>query len=224
MFYPIGSPVPLSSLDRRFINVSEVKPRVEIAVLDDDPFSPKEALTNHGFKIVEVGPDIKALSQVSSYPIIVCDVTGVGRAFGSDGEGAHVVAEIRKEYPDKFIIGYTGQTHNINVTKALAHADKRMAKDESIEVWVQNLELGIKEVMNPKNRWVRMRRALLDRGVELFDVLCLEQSFIKSINSNNSKCFEEYANKVDLGAEIKDTLVKFAANVFVGLIGSSVVA
>lgn len=64
----------------------------------------------------------------------------------------------------------------------------------------------------------------MDRGVELFDVLCLEQSFIKSINSNNSKCFEDYASKVDLGAEIKDTLVKFAANVFVGLIGSSMVA
>jgi hypothetical protein len=125
------------------------------------------------------------VDQISAYPIIICDVAGVGRAFGSNLEGAHLVTEIRKAYPDKFLMAYTGMTYSLAMTNALTAADKRMEKDASVEAWVQILESGVNEVMNPRNRWVRMRRALLERGVELFDVLRLEQAFINLFNCGN---------------------------------------
>lgn len=218
MFFPLGRPVPLSSLDQRDINNSEAKSRVRIAVLDDNSFAPKEALASHQFKIDELGPDIRSLDQISSYPIIVCDVAGVGRAFGSDQEGAYIVSEIRKEYPDKFLIGYTGETHSIQKTNALSKADIRMEKDAPVEAWVKNLEIGVREVMHPGNRWKRMRRALLERGVEIFDVLLLEQSFIKSVKNNNPDYFKRKVELIGLEGEAKDVVVKFASNVFVGLV------
>lgn len=127
MFRIFGTPERLNSIGQEAIDMAQAKLRVEIAVLDDNPFAPKEALLNHKFRVTELGPDIRSLDQVSTYPIIVCDVAGVGRAFGSSLEGAHLVNEIRKAYPDKFLIGYTGQTHSVATTNALTAADKRMA-------------------------------------------------------------------------------------------------
>lgn len=185
MFYHLGTPQKLSSIGTEAINMARAKQDVEIAVLDDNPFAPKESLLNHKFRVIELGPDIRSLDQISNYPVIVCDVAGVGRAFGSNLEGAHVVTEIRKAFPDKFIMAYTGMTYSLAMTNALTVADKRMEKDASVEAWVQTLEFGINEVMNPRNRWIRMRRALLERGVELFDVFKLEQAFIKSVKQRS---------------------------------------
>lgn len=221
MFWKPKRPEPLSSIGQEAIDMAEAKLRVEIAVLDDNPFAPKEALVSHKFRVTELGPDIRSLDQVSTYPIIVCDVTGVGRAFGSDEGGAHLVKEIRKAYPDKFLIGYTGQTHSIATTNALTAADKRMAKDESIDAWIQNLEVGINEVMNPRNRWIRMRQALLERGVELFDVLQLEQAFIKSVQRGKPDILANEVRSLGVAQEVKDLIIKFSATALANLISSA---
>src|SRR3989339_1797511 len=113
MFYTFGTPERLSSIGQESIDLAEAKSKVEIAVLDDKPFSPKEALLIHKFRIVELGPDIRSLDQISTFSIIISDVGGVGKAFGSALEGAHLVAEIRKAYPDKFLVAYTGLTYSL---------------------------------------------------------------------------------------------------------------
>lgn len=221
MFWSIGSPEPLSSIGQESIDMADAKRRVQIAVLDDNPFAPKEALLHHRFLITELGPDIRSLDQVSTYPIIVCDVAGVGRAFGSSLEGAHLVNEIRKTYPDKFLIGYTGQTHSVATSNALTAADKRMAKDESIEAWIQNLEMGLNQVVNPRNRWIRMRRALLERGVELFDVFKLEQAFIKAVQQRKPEVLTDEAGGLGITQEVKDLILKFSATAVATLVGKA---
>lgn len=77
MFFTLGSPESLSSIGQESIDMAEAKLKVEIAILDDNPFEPKEALLHHKFRITELGPDIRSLDQVSTFPIIVCDVAGV---------------------------------------------------------------------------------------------------------------------------------------------------
>jgi hypothetical protein len=161
------------------------------------------------------------VDQISAYPIIICDVAGVGRAFGSNLEGAHLVTEIRKAYPDKFLMAYTGMTYSLAMTNALTAADKRMEKDASVEAWVQILESGVNEVMNPRNRWVRMRRALLERGVELFDVLRLEQAFIKSVQLRKPDVLANEARSLGVSQEAKDLVIKFAATAVASLIGTA---
>lgn len=221
MFFSVGRPERLSVIGQEVIDMTEAKLRVEIAVLDDNPFAPKEALLNHKFRIAELGPDIRSLDQVSTYPIIVCDVGGVGRAFGSSLEGAHLVTEIRKAFPDKFVMAYTGMTYSLAMTNALTAADKRMEKDASVEAWVQTLEVGINEVMNPRNRWIRMRRALLERGVELFDVMKLEQAFIKSVQQGKPDLLANEARSLGVGQEVKDLVIKFSATAVASLIGAA---
>lgn len=221
MFFPIGTPERLSSIGQEALDLAEAKSRVEIAVLDDNPFAPREALLVHKFRVVELGPDIRSLDQVSTYPIIVCDVGGVGKAFGSQLEGAHLVTEIRKAYPDKFLMAYTGMTYSLAITNALTAADKRMEKDASVEAWVQTLEAGINEVMNPRSRWVRLRRALLERGVELFEVLKLEQAFIKSVQRRQPDFLANEARSLGISQEVKDLVIKFSATAVASLVGTA---
>lgn len=220
MFFPIGTPERLSSIGQEAIDISDAKAKIEIAVLDDNLFSPREALLSHRFRVVELGPDIRSLDQIANYPIIVCDVNGVAKAFGSQLEGAHLVSEIRKSYPDKFLVAYTGLTYSLAITNALMSADKRMEKDASIEAWIQTLEHGLNEVLNPRNRWVRMRSALLERGVELFEVFKLEQAFIKSVEKKDHNLFMSAIGKSSVNSEIKDLIVKFSATAVATLISS----
>jgi hypothetical protein len=222
MFIQFGTPKRLGSIGQEALDVANAKVQVEIAVLDDNPFAPKEALCNHKFRITELGPDIRSLDQIANYPIIICDVGGVGLAFGSRLEGAHLVAEIRKAYPDKFLIAYTGLTYSLAMTNALAAADKRLEKDASIEAWVQTLEIGVNEVMNPRKRWIRMRRELLDRGVDLFDVFKFEQAFIKSMTAQKPEVLSSAAASSAVGQEAKDLVVKFAATALSELIAKSI--
>lgn len=221
MFFTLGTPLLLSTIGQEAVDLADAKAKVEIAVLDDNAFAPREALINHKFRIIELGPDIRSIDQVSSYAIIICDVGGVGKAFGSALEGAHLVKEIRKAYPDKFLVAYTGMTYSLAMTNALTAADKRMEKDAGIEAWVQTLEAGLNDVVSPRRRWIRLRRAILERGVELFEVLRLEQAFIKSIHNRQPDFLANEARSLGISEEIKDLVIKFSATAVASLIGKA---
>lgn len=218
MFFTFGSPESIRSIKIPIQDIAQSRSALEIAVLDDNKFEPQEFLSRHKFRINELGPDIRSIDQVANFPIIVCDVKGVGRSFGSRLEGAHVVNEIRKFYPDKFIIGYTGETHSIETSNALAVADKRMEKDAQLEAWIKNLDHGIKEVIDPYNRWRRIRNALFEREVETIEVLKLEQSYIESIRQKNPENLKSKAKKLKLPSEVTELMINFAATAVVELI------
>lgn len=218
MFITLGTPRRLSDLGVTLPDISVLKRWIDIAVLDDEPFIRTQALRTHGFRLTELGGDIKSVDQVASYPVVICDIRGVGRAFDSPHEGAHVISEIRKSYPDKFLIAYTGYTHDAFFSAKLASADASATKDAPIDYWTQVLELGLKNVGDPKQRWIRLRSTLLERGVELFDVLELEQAFVKSIKHRNSGLLMEEAKTLQFSSEVMDLIVKFTAAALVGLI------
>lgn len=221
MFIQFGTPERLSSIGQETIDIKEAKSKIEIAVLDDKPFAPKESLVTHNFRIKELGPDIRSTDMIASYPIVICDVRGVGKAFGSPLEGAHLVSEIRKDYPDKYIVSYTGETYSLPITNALAAADKRLAKDDSIDVWIKTLETGLNEVSNPRNRWIRLRTALLSRGVELYEVFNLEQALIKAVLKRQPDILKSKATTTEISSEAKDLVIKFSATALATLIGSA---
>ena len=66
MFWKTKRPEPLSSIGQEAIDMAQAKLRVEIAVLDDNPFAPKEALVSHKFRVTELGPDIRSLAACRS--------------------------------------------------------------------------------------------------------------------------------------------------------------
>lgn len=117
-----------------------------------------------------------------------------------------MVAEIRKAYPDKYLVSYSGAQFDITYNDPLRSVDASIAKDAPTEQWVAILERGIETVTNPRERWVRVRRNLLDRGIETHEVFNLEQGFIKAIEKKD-------ASQIDasgLPDEAKKVVVGFA--------------
>ncbi|MHB1274168.1 MAG: hypothetical protein ACYCZD_15655 [Rhodanobacter sp.] len=213
MYIQIGSPKKLSALHVSLQDSARLKQNTQIAVIDDQPFSKIDVLRNHKFNITELG-DIRSVDQVAEYSIIVCDIRGVGKSLSSDLEGAHLAAEIRKTYPDKYLISYSGAQFDITYNDPLRSVDASIAKDAPTEQWVAVLERGLETVTNPRERWVRLRRNLLDRGVEVHEVFDLEQGFIKAIEKRD----ESQINVSGLPEETKQVVVSFVRFALVQII------
>jgi hypothetical protein len=115
-----------------------------------------------------------------------CDIRGVGKALDSNPEGAHLIAEIRKAYPVKYLVSYSGAQFDMSCNGSLSKVDVSVAKDAQTDQWVSVLESGLVQVGNPGERWLRFRTTLLDRGVDLHEVFELEPTFIKSIEKRDA--------------------------------------
>jgi len=208
--FEFGTPKKLGELSVLTPPLSDLKLRHQIAVIDDQPFLKANVLRSHKFQITELG-DIKAVDQVSEYPVVICDIRGVGAAFGSNLEGAHLIAEIHKTYPDKFIMSYSGAEFDMSYNESLSKIDISVSKDAPTEFWVKVLEEAISIVGDPKQRWIRFRNTLLQQEVDLHDVFRLEQVFIKSLENRNPS----HLQNVKIPDEIKEVFsafVKIALN------------
>lgn len=205
MYLQIGKPRKLSSLRVSLQDLGNLKRNHQIAVIDDQAFLKAEALRAHRFNLVEIG-DIRTVDQVAEYPIIVCDIRGVGGALSSSLEGAHLIAEIRKTYPDKFLVSYSGAQFDISYNEPLKSADVSLPKDATTEHWVRTLEDGINKVGNPRERWLRLRSRLLDKGVEIHEVFEMEQRFIRAVEKQDASLFQ--SDKAP--GEVRDLVVTFA--------------
>jgi len=184
--------------------ISELKSAIKIAIIDDEPFIKLKALQSNKFNLTEIG-DIKSIDQVMAYPIVICDIKGVGGTFGSDKEGAYVLSEIRKSYPDKFLITFTGMTHDASYNDSFSSADRSLTKNATVDQWIAVLEEGLKIVGDPRQRWIRFRKNLLDQGMELYELFRLEQAFITSIEKNDASIMKSHSVPV----EVHDIVSKF---------------
>ncbi|MBA8198200.1 MULTISPECIES: hypothetical protein [Citrobacter] len=189
-------------------NNDSLRRNCDIAVIDDQSFLSAEKLKVAGFSIHEVG-DIDNLKKIESYPIVVCDIEGVGKAFGAKAEGAFVVSEIRKRYPDKYIIAYSTKSFEFTYQPYINKADIAMPKVSSVEQWTEVLDRAIAIVSDPKTRWVRIRQKLIDSNVELYDVFKLEQAYILSILKKNDSLLTDANQSSGLDSSTKDIISIF---------------
>jgi len=159
-------------------------------VIDNEPFLNAEFLRNNDFVVKELG-DIKDIHAVADYPIVACDIMDVGTAFGSSIGGAHLVSEIKKLYPDKYVIAYSGASaFGPEFHAPMGQADIFVRRGSPIEEWVRSLDEAIQTLGDPRRYWRRVRRVLLDHEVSLLEILLIEDAFIRSIQRDDSFILE----------------------------------
>ncbi|MAD27430.1 MAG: hypothetical protein CMK75_05325 [Pseudomonadales bacterium] len=154
--------------------------KVPILCIDDDGLEYEGIIRHHDFNI-RVVPDINDIKAVSEYPIVICDIQGVGKAFKSQFQGAHIIEEIKKQYPNKVVIAYTGQKHDARYNKYFLMADAMYSKDMDSDQWVENLDQAVRKVVDPVAQWKRMREYLFSKDVPTRSVYLLELDYIESV-------------------------------------------
>lgn len=214
----IGKVYKLSDINlNNILNIQQLKNRIEIAVIDDQVFSQAELLLNNNFKLKELG-DIRSIKNIEGYPIIVCDIHGVGAKFDPSGlGGAFLISEIRKNYPDKYIIAYSTHSNDLSLQRHTKYADYVMPVPSTIEQWREALEQAIKNVGDPVLRWKRFRYYLLEHDIELSEVYKLEQAYIKYYVTPNldTNSIDEVVSELSISKEFKDVIKQFTVSVVV---------
>jgi len=160
---------------------TELRTKVPIVAIDDQPFHPENNLRNAGFNIV-VKQDIYHIQEIEPFAIVLCDVNDVGNSLNKQSQGAFVIQEILNNYPDKVVIAYTAGSlnlANVRTAKQIAHA--YLKKDASIEDWRDVLDGHIKRILNPVEKWKALRLRLIEKGIELDDLIKLEQTYLENI-------------------------------------------
>lgn len=208
MYFEFGSPHKLDKLDKNPMNLQELKAKFQILLIDDHPPAILELLRKSGFNVRDF-PDIQNIEAVEPFPIVACDIEGIGKAFRPDSKvgGIHVLREIRKYYPDKYLIQYSTKSQDID--PSLNKADIIFPKDTTIDVWQQTIEKALEELGNPKKRWMKVRRRLSDEGVDGHEIFRLEQAHIKDLLGATKDGLRSQSSTSNLQPALEKLIINF---------------
>jgi hypothetical protein len=186
-----------------------------IAVIDDQPFLAEQNLKNNDFQI-KTFRDISNIDDVKEFPIVLCDLQGVGTKLATELQGAYLIEEIKSNYPEKIVIAYTGGSSNSVISKkAMKAADSYLKKDAAIDEWRDTLDSFIKQLSDPVYVWKKLRIRLVTAGITPLELVELEDAFVRnypkgSITTKNALNEKIADSKVD--GSIKKELMSFVAS------------
>jgi hypothetical protein len=170
-------------------------------------------LQRHNFLLKQFR-DIEDVRAVHTYPIVLCDIKGVGKHFQSKFEGAHLIAEIRKHYPAKVIIAYTGHQFDASYNRYFAMSDFLLKKDIDSDEWIESLDAAIQTASDPIIRWKRLRNYLLEKDIPLIHLMKLEDDYVCKMSKHEDK-FPSGKLLIGLPDDVKDILVDFTKTMLV---------
>ena len=194
--------------------LTESRGNFKIIVIDDKEFTPANNLRRYHFHISHF-EDIPTIDSVAQYPIVLCDLLGVGLGFAPNLQGAEIIKEIKRSYPEKCVIAYTGGGSSEVTEVARIFADKYLKKDAGPDEWCETLDEAIREVSNPGIVWKKTRIGLLKAGATPIQVTLLEDAFVRNFHSNRDQCREILINKIDdfrLSASVKSVAESLIAS------------
>jgi hypothetical protein len=96
--------------------------------------------------------------------------------------GASLIAEIKKSFPEKVVIAYTGAALNERAARvATARADTILKKDIDIEEWTTNLDKMAAEATDPYIIWNKIRARFVELNVKTREIIILEDAYVRSV-------------------------------------------
>lgn len=190
---------------------SEVRDKVPIAIIDDEVFAYETLLRDHSYNI-KLFNDIDDVRNLEAFPIILCDIKGVGKRFQSKYEGAHLIKEIKSYYPYKIIYAYTAHQLDASFNKYFQIADQTLKKDIDLEEWIKYLDEALKMVIDPSFLWSRLRKRLLKEDISICDVMKLEDQFVSFIKQKKPE-FPDKTYSTNLPDKAKILLTGFAETI-----------
>ncbi len=193
---------------------------IPLAVVDDESFKPEQNLRANGYDVRIIG-DIKDISELKNFNIILCDLQGVGRHLSHHQQGAFIIDEIKRNHPEKFVVAYTGGALDDAVTiRAQQDADFFLRKDADIDEWRDKLDLIIGLLCDPVEVWRRQREALVDADVPTLNILKLEDAYVRSLQAGSDYAYRNIVSQSGLGADVRSIAQSLiASGIFKVLVG-----
>lgn len=182
----------------------------KIAVIDDRKLSAMEQLLRHGYELTRL-TDVESIEDLEPFQIICCDLNGVGKKLDNNDQGAAIIRECELRYPNKYIIAYTGSALSDPLaSKARALADDFLRKDADLEEWQRKLDRYIIASRDTQQSWQRTRMALVEQGIDTFDLLKIEDAFVRSIldNDKSAEAVKSTVPNLSLSSITKEIVIR----------------
>lgn len=217
----IGRPFSISDLNnaQNAMSQIDIRNKYRILIVDDEGFAYLEELRNEGFNIQCVRV-IEDLSAVAEYPIVICDIQGVGTQYDPYKGGALVLRELKKKYPFKQYAAYSGFDYDLSIQKNLKGVTT-IPKTTDLETWRSYFDDLIRCASDPKENWKALRSYLLERDVPLMDVFKMESTFVYAY-INNDERIKDFPSKKDfpnLSQDIRAIIQNMIATCILKIIG-----
>jgi len=201
-------------------NTHGMRSDFRIAVIDDHAFPYEQMLKSNGYVVDYIG-DIRNISEVSEYAIILCDLQGVGQYLNKQSQGAFIIDEIKRNHPEKIVIAYTGGASDDAITlRAQEFADFFLKKDLEFDEWRDRLDATIDFLSDPIKVWNRQRDALVEAEVPTLDILRLEDAFVRSVKGQTPAPYERLILSSSISSDLRAIAQSMIASglfkVFVG--------
>lgn len=196
--------------------------KFKIAVVEDKVFPFLEELRRHDFNIT-IYDDVARINILADYDIVVSDIKGVGKLLGSKLQGAHLIEEIHKKYPNIYLIAYSASLFNPEYNKYFKLCDETKKKGIDVNEWVATLDLAIKNFSDPIYQWEKSRTVLLQNNVSIDVVSKIEKVYAKAIIKGNSKLISKQISTAKTGVSDSAKIIFDSVAVFAGTLISNII-
>ena len=176
-------------------NIKKLREMTKILIIDDQPFGYLESLHKSSFNL-EQREDIVSISDCAEYEIVICDIRGIGKNLKSEYEGAYLASQIKKSYPDHYVMIYSANDYKADYQKFFDSVDEYVGKGEDASFWSELFDNAIEQRLNPTKLWEKTSIRLLKAGISTKSLLKIESAYVKSIlKKDQSKFAKLLSNK-----------------------------
>lgn len=217
MVWFFGKTHELSELDNLNRDAEFKRNAVDILCIDDQGLQYEEIIRHHGFNI-RVLKDIEDIRSVADYPVVICDIKGIGKAFNSPFEGGHIIQEIKKHYPSKVVIAFSGHQFDAKYNKYFKMSDYVLSKDIDSDQWVDILDETVRKITSPTEQWKRIRQYLVDNNVSTKVIFQLEQEYISAVLEKDGSKFGKPKTLNLLSQDVRGVVQGFVASMVFKLV------
>jgi ActR/RegA family two-component response regulator len=128
--------------------VTELKEKTHVLFVDDEDFGTRlQSIRDAGWSVNQI-TDVTDFNcpAVERANIIFMDYIGVGRALTPTDEGIGLLKEIKRRYPEKFLVFYSGYAGFIPGHEFHNIADAWIAKNSDPYVFIDQIEDAAKKI------------------------------------------------------------------------------
>lgn len=186
---------------------------VKVLIIDDEDFLYLDELRAAKFNITKLD-DIQDILAAEAYPIVISDIKGVGKKFGSKNEGIYVVEEIKKRYPFKQYAIYSSSVNQYGLM-ALPPDVFTINKDVSVDEWTRYIDELIRRVTDPSEVWKKIRDYLTNEDISLLSILRLESEYVDLVinHPDGLESFPSEKRGYELSKDVRGVIQSLVAGV-----------
>lgn len=210
----------LDDIPTQPVNVSLLRQTTRILIVDNEPFNNEAPLRAIGFNLT-VKDKWDNITDAEPFHIIVSDNRGVAPSFNSAAEGAFVLNQIHKNYPQKGCIIYSHSAIDFSHTPLL-RGIKQMKKNDDTSEWEEVLSETITEIYDPKSIWLKIESYLEEQNISRKILRNIENTYVRTLLKGNRTTIDWSRQDWNLSSEAITLITEFfkLATTAIGALGA----